>query len=80
MDCTDAYRAALIRDLSSTASPAPTSAPVPGQAAEAGRDGAAGRPLPRHTEPGQGDPGNRAAATAPPGDPVAVNGEVIGQH
>ncbi len=46
--CTDAYREALTRDLSSTASSAPAStpapAPVPGQrhATEAGREGVAG--------------------------------------
>jgi hypothetical protein len=41
MDCTDAYREALTRDLSSTASSAPTSTPAPSQrqADEAGREG-----------------------------------------
>lgn len=79
MDCTDAYRAALIRDLSSTASPAPASAPVEGQrqAAQAGRDGVPGGPLRRRTEPGQDD---RGVAAAPAEDATAVNGEVIGQR
>ena len=47
--CTDAYREALTRDLSSTASSAPAPAPAPSQrqAAEVGREGAVGRPL-RH--------------------------------
>ncbi len=53
--CTDAYRAALTRDLSPTASSAPTSTPAPSQrhAAAAGREGVVGRPLRRRTNPGQ---------------------------
>lgn len=82
MDCTDAYRAALIRDLSSTASPAPAAAPVEGQrqAAQAGREGVAGGPLRRRTDPGQDDLGDRGAAMAPAEDATVVNGEVIGQR
>jgi hypothetical protein len=65
MDCTDAYREALIRDFSARASSAPpsasasaptsTSAPSRRRAAEAGREGAAGRPAERHTDPEQHD-------------------------
>jgi hypothetical protein len=48
MDCTDAYREALTRDFSATASspspPAPASAPGRRRAAEADREDAAGRP------------------------------------
>jgi len=55
--CTDAYREALTRDFSSTASSAPAPAPVPDQrqAGEAGREGVAERPLRRRTNPGQDD-------------------------
>jgi hypothetical protein len=46
--CTDAYREALTRDLTSTASSvaASTSAPSRRHATEAGREGVAGRPAP----------------------------------
>jgi hypothetical protein len=58
MDCTDAYREALIRDFAATASSTPASAsrPAPSrrQAAEAGREDAAGRPAQR-TDPEQDD-------------------------
>jgi hypothetical protein len=54
--CTDAYREALTRDLSSTVSPAPTSTPALSrpQAAEADREGAVG-PLRHRPNPGQDD-------------------------
>ena len=58
--CTDAYREALTRDLSSTASPAPGQR----QAGEAGREGVAGRPLRRRTNPGQDDLESRGAAAS----------------
>jgi hypothetical protein len=66
MNCTDAYREALTRDLSSTASSAPASTPAPSQhqAAEAGREGVAGRPLRRRTNPGQDDLESRGVAAA----------------
>jgi hypothetical protein len=93
MDCTDAYREALTRDLSSTASSAPTSTPAPNQrqAAETGREGVAGRPLRRRTNPGQDDLESRgvaaAGAVAENGpamalakDATVVNGEVIDQR
>jgi hypothetical protein len=56
MDCTDAYREALIRDFSATASSTPTSTSETSRrhAAEADRDGAAARPA-RRTDPGQED-------------------------
>jgi hypothetical protein len=62
--CTDAYREALTRALSSTPSPAP--APLPGQrqAGEAGREGVAGRPLWRRANPGQDDLESRGVAAA----------------
>jgi hypothetical protein len=85
--CTDAYRQALIRDLSSTASPAP------GQrhATEAGREGVAGCPIRRRAHPRQDDLESRgvAAAGAAAGsgpamalakDATVVNGEAIGQR
>ena len=56
--CTDAYREALTRDLSSTASPAPDLH----QATEAGREGAAGLPLRRRANPGQDDLESRGVA------------------
>ena len=62
--CTDAYREALTRDFSSTASPAPTPAPGQCQAGEAGREGAARRPLRRRTNPGQDDLESRGVAAA----------------
>jgi len=43
--CTDAYREALTRGLSSTASPAPAPASSQHQAAEAGGEGMVGQPL-----------------------------------
>jgi hypothetical protein len=85
--CTDAYREALTRDLSSTASPAP------GQrhATEAGREGVAGRPLRQRANPRQDDLESRgvAAAGAAAGsgpvmalakDATVVNGETIDQR
>jgi hypothetical protein len=53
MDCTDAYREALIRDFSARASSAPTSMSAPGRrdATEAGREDAARRPAQRRTDP-----------------------------
>jgi hypothetical protein len=93
MNGTDAYREALTRDLSSTASPAPASTPAPSQrqAAEADREGVAGRPLRRRANPGQDDLESRdvaaAGAVAESGpamalakDATAVNGEVIDQR
>jgi hypothetical protein len=93
MSCTDAYREALTRDLSSTASPAPasTSAPSQRQAAEAGREGVAGRPLRRRTNPGQDDLESRgvgAAGAVAESDPAmalakdatVVHGEIIDQR
>ena len=62
--CTDAYREALTRDFSSTASAAPTPAPGQCQAGEADREGAAGRPLRRRTNPGQDDLESRGVAAA----------------
>ena len=70
--CTAAYREALTRALSSTASPAP--APAPGQRhateagrteagrTEAGRDDVAGRPLRPHANPRQNDLESRGVA------------------
>jgi hypothetical protein len=92
--CTGAYREALTRDLSSTASSAPTSTPAPSQrqAAQAGREGVAGRPRRRRrTNPGQDDLESRgvaaAGAVAEIGPAMAlakdatdVNGEVIDQR
>jgi hypothetical protein len=53
MDCTDAYREALIRDLSARASSTRASAPAPSQrhATEADREGAAGPAVGRRTHP-----------------------------
>jgi len=85
MDCTDAYREALTRDFSSTASSAPTSTSAQSQrqAAEAGREGVAGRPLRRGTNPGQDDLQGRgvaaAAAAAESGQAMAL-AEVIDQR
>jgi hypothetical protein len=91
--CTDAYREALTRDLSSTASSAPALTPAPSQrhATEAGREGVVGRPLRRRTNPGQDDLESRdvaaAGAVANSGPAMAlakvatvVNGEVIDQR
>jgi hypothetical protein len=88
--CTDAYREALTRGLSSTASSAPTlaSASSQRQAAEVGRGAVAGRPLPC---PGQDDLESRgvaaAGAVAASGPAMAlvkeatvVSGEVIDQR
>jgi hypothetical protein len=93
MNCMSAYREALTRDLSSTASSAPTSTSAPSQrqAAEAGREGVAGRPLRRRTNPGQDDLESRgvpaAGAVAENGpamalakDATVVNGELIDQR
>jgi len=93
MNCTDAYREALTRDLPSTASPAPTSTPAPSQrqAADAGHEGVAGRPLRCRANPGQDDREDRdvaaAGAVAESGpamvlvkDATVVNGEVIDQR
>jgi hypothetical protein len=91
--CTDAYREALTRDLSSTASSASASTPAPGQrhATETGREGVAGRPLRRRANPRQEDLESRdvAAAGAAAGrgpamalakDATVVNGEAIDQR
>ena len=90
MNCTDAYREALTRDLSSTTSPVPASTPAPSQrqAAEAGREGAGGRPLQRRTNRGQDDLESRGVAAAGAvaesrpamalaKDAAGVNGEAI---
>ena len=58
--CTDAYREALTRDLSSTASPAPGQR----QAGDAGRESVARRPLRRRTNPRQDDLESRGVAAA----------------
>jgi len=87
--CTDAYREALTRDLSSTASPAP--APGRRQGAEADREGAAGRQFRRRANPRQNDLESRgvAAAGAAAGsgpamalakDATVVHGEAIDQR
>jgi hypothetical protein len=94
--CTDAYRAALTRDISSPASPAPrlspSSAPVTSQrqAAEAGREGVLERPLRRRTKPGpdelegRGVAAGRVADMSPAmalaKDATVVNGKVIDQR
>jgi hypothetical protein len=91
--CTEAYREALTRDLSSTASPAAASTSAPSQrhAAEAGREGVAGPPLGRGTTPRQDDLESRgvaaagAAAESGPAmalakDATVVNGEAIDQR
>jgi hypothetical protein len=93
MNCTDACREALTRDLSSTASSAPASTPAPSQrqAAEAGREGVAGRPLRRRRNPGQADLKRRGVAAAGAvaesrpamalaKDATVVNGEAIDQR
>jgi hypothetical protein len=86
MDCTDAYREALTRDLSSTASSAPTSTPAPSQrqAAEGDREDAVGRPLRRRTNPVPDDLERRDAAAAvavaesgPAGAAVAGSGPAV---
>jgi hypothetical protein len=85
--CTDAYREALTRAFSSTASPAPGQR----QAAEAGPEGVAGRPLRRRTNPGQDDLESRGVgaagavagsdpATALAKDATVIHGEVIDQR
>jgi hypothetical protein len=65
--CPAAYREALTRHLSSTASSASTSAstsaPNQRQAAEAGREGVVGRPLPHRRNPGPDDLESRVATT-----------------
>jgi hypothetical protein len=91
--CTDAYREALRRDFSSTASSAPDSTPAPSQrhATEAGREGVVGRPLRRRTNPRQNDLESRGAAVAGAvaesrpamtlaKDATVVNGEAIDQR
>ena len=67
MNCTDAYREALTRDLSCTASSAPAPAQAPGQrrAADAGREGGAA---------------GKGQAMALVADATVVNGEVIDQR
>ena len=86
--CTDAYREALTRDLSSTASSAPAPTSSQRQAAEVDREGIVGGPLQR---PGQDDPESRGAATAGAvaraarvmavvKDATVVSGEVIDQR
>jgi hypothetical protein len=72
--CTDAYREALTRDLSSTASSAPTSrsAPSQRQAAEAGREGVVGRPA--------GAVAESRPAMALAKDATVGSGEVIDQR
>jgi len=90
--CTAAYREALTRDLSSTASSAPSS-PAPSQrhATEAGREDVVGRPLRPRTNPRQNDLESRgvaaAGAVAESGpamtlaeDATVVNGKVIDQR
>jgi hypothetical protein len=61
--CTDAYRAALIRELSSAAS---TSTPAPSQrpATEPDREVVARQPLPHHPDLGSDDPAGLGAAVA----------------
>jgi hypothetical protein len=91
--CTDAYREALTRDLSSTASPAPASTPAPSQrhATEAGRESAAGPPLRPRADPRQNDLDSRGVAAAGAAaqngpamtlakDATVVNGEAIDQR
>jgi len=88
--CTDAYREALTRGLSSTASsaPTPTSASSQRQAAEVGREAIVGRPI---QCPGQDDLESRgvaaAGAVAESGPAMALvkeatvgSGEVIDQR
>jgi len=87
--CTDAYRAALTRDFSSTASPAP--APAQRPATEAGREGVAGRPFRPRANPRRSDPEGRGVAAAgavagsgpamaPAKDATVVGGEAIDQR
>jgi hypothetical protein len=87
--CTDAYRQALIRDLSSTASSAP--AALRRQAAEADREGVVGPPLRRRANSGQDDLESRVVAAvgrvaesglamALAKDATVVNCEVIDQR
>lgn len=89
MNCTDAYREALTRHFSSTASPAPASTPAPDQSQAA--EGVAGRPLRRRTNPGRDGLESRGAAAAGAvtescpavalaEDATVVNGEVVGQR
>jgi len=91
--CTEAYREALTRDLSSTASSAPASTSAPSQrhVTEVSREGVAGRPLRRCANPRQNDLQGRgvAAAGAAAGsgpaiahakDATVVNGEAIDQR
>jgi hypothetical protein len=88
--CTDAYREALTRDLSSTVSSAPASTSAPGQrhVTEAGREGVAGRPLRPRANPRQNDLESRGVAAAGAAarngpamtlanDATVVNGEAI---
>jgi hypothetical protein len=87
--CTDAYRQALIRDLSSMA-PALTPASLRRQAAEADREGVV-RSLRRRADSGQDDLESRVVAAvgrvaegglamALAKDATVVNGEVIDQR
>jgi hypothetical protein len=57
--CTDAYREALTRDLSTA-----SSAPSQRHATEAGREGVVGRPLQRRANPRQNDLESRGVAAA----------------
>ena len=87
--CTDAYREALIRDLSSTASPAPASTPAPGQrhateaGAKASRGARSGNVRSRQDDlESRGVAAAGAAAGSGPAmalaqDATVVNGEVI---
>jgi hypothetical protein len=67
MDCTDAYREALIQDFSSTGSSAPVRSQRP--AAEAGRDGVAG-----------GAVAESRPAMAPAQGATAVDGKAVDQR
>jgi hypothetical protein len=91
MNCTDAYREALTRHFSSTASsaPAPASTPAPSQSQAA--EGVTGRPLRRRANPGQDGLESRGAAAAGAvtescpamalaEDAMVVDGEVVGQR
>ena len=89
--CTAAYREALTREFSSTASSASTLVPSQRHATEAGREGVAGRPLRRRANPRQNDLESRgaaaggAAAESGPAmalakDAMLVNGEAVDQR
>ena len=91
--CTDAYREALTRDLSSPASSAPASTPAPSQrhATEAGREGVVGGRsgvvrIPDRTSgksrgvAAAGAVANSGPAMALAKDATVVNGEAIDQR